>query len=468
MYDNIPSVIILLDIKGRINYMNKYISKISHYKPSDLTGTELLKIVARESRKQAIAAYKRLKQGKTAKPHELAIIDKNGERIHIKVSGTPIKQDGKTTGIFGFGADITAQKKNVESLSKIIKELTLLYDIGEELSSTINLDLLFSKILMYLSQTFGYERAGILLRDPERPCLRIKATTRPFPDWKQYKKIRLDQGITGRVASTGKPHLSNNVRKDKYYITFDRKSRSEITVPIIIGETVIGVINVESYKPGAFDNDDMRILTLIARQAAIAIENSRLYESLEESYLDTIKALVSAMEAKDLYTRGHSERVRRYAMRIARQLDLNEKQLKELNYAGYLHDIGKIGIKDTLLCKVEPLTKEEYELIKQHPEIGNGILKDIKHLSSTCAIIRCEHERYDGNGYPSGLKKNEIPIGARVIAVADAYDAMTTDRPYRKAITKRQAIGILRAESAKQFDPTVVKAFLKVLAKPAR
>ncbi|MBN2621102.1 HD-GYP domain-containing protein, partial [candidate division WOR-3 bacterium] len=177
----------------------------------------------------------------------------------------------------------------------------------------------------------------------------------------------------------------------------------------------------------------------------------------------TIKALVSAMEAKDQYTRGHSERVRQYALKIARQLELNEKQMKELNYAGYLHDIGKIGIKDTLLCKVEPLTKEEYELIKRHPEIGNGILKDIKHLSSTCAIIRCEHERYDGNGYPNGLKKNEIPIGARVIAVADAYDAMTTDRPYRKAITKSQAVKILKNESAKQFDPYVVKAFLKIL-----
>jgi HD-GYP domain-containing protein (c-di-GMP phosphodiesterase class II) len=248
------------------------------------------------------------------------------------------------------------------------------------------------------------------------------------------------------------PQLCNDVTKDKHYIPFDRKSRSEITVPLIIGDTTIGVINVESYAPDAFDNDDMRILTLIARQAAIAIENSRLYESLEESYLDTIKALVSAMEAKDQYTRGHSERVRQYALRIARQLKLNEKQMKELNYAGYLHDIGKIGIKDTLLCKVEPLTKEEYELIKRHPEIGNGILKDIKHLSSTCAIIRCEHE----------------PIGARVIAVADAYDAMTTDRPYRKAITKRQAVKILKNESAKQFDPHVVKAFLKILKQPKK
>lgn len=463
LYSNIPSAIILINLDGTIDYVNKYIKEISHHKPTDLIGKKFLSIIAPESREQAVKAFRQLKQGRIVKPKELAIIDTNGDRLYVKASASPVRRGRKIAGIFGFATDITAQKRNVEHLSRIIKELSLLYDIGEELSSTINLDLLFSKILMYLNQTFGYERAGILLRDPKQPYLKIKATTRPFADQKQHKKIPLDQGITGQVASTGKPHVCNDVKKDKHYIPLDRKTRSEITVPLTINNATIGVINVESYTPEAFDSDDMRILTIVARQAAIAIENSRLYESLEQSYLDTIKALVSAMEAKDQYTRGHSERVRRYAMKTAQQMKLDERQMKELNYAGYLHDIGKIGIKDTLLCKVEPLTKDEYELIRKHPEIGNSILKDIKHLSSTCAIIRCEHERYDGNGYPNGLKKSQIPIGARVIAVADAYDAMTTDRPYRKAITTKQAIKILKDESARQFDPQVVKAFLKVL-----
>ncbi|MBN2620629.1 GAF domain-containing protein, partial [candidate division WOR-3 bacterium] len=287
LYSNIPSVVILIDLNGTIDYVNNFIKKISHYREKDLIGRKFLSVVAPEYKKKAVNALRRLKQGKIVTPYELAIIDKNGERLCVKASGSPIKRNGKTVGIFGFATDITAQKKNVEYLSKIIKELSLLYDIGEELSSTINIDLLFSKILMYLSQTFGYERAGILLRDPEQPYLRIRATTRPLPIKKKYKKIRLDQGITGHVVSTGKPQLCNDVRKNKHYIPFDRKTRSEITVPLIIGDTTIGVINVERYTTDAFDNDDMRILTLIARQAAIAIENSRLYESLEESYLDT-------------------------------------------------------------------------------------------------------------------------------------------------------------------------------------
>ena len=196
----------------------------------------------------------------------------------------------------------------------------------------------------------------------------------------------------------------------------------------------------ESYEKNSFDKDDVRLLTLIANQAAVAIENSRLYKSVEDSYLDTIKTLVLAMEAKDEDTRGHSERVRRYAVKIAEKIKLSDVQRSVLNYAGYLHDIGKIGISDFILNKKEPLTKSEYKIIKKHPEIGHNMLKGVKHLQRVCKIIRSEHEKYDGSGYPDGLKKTKIPIGARIIAVADAYDAMTTDRPYRDAILKKEAI----------------------------
>lgn len=463
LFKNIASAIIIIDSKGVVRYANKYVKTISGYSLKSIIGKKFFQLVAPESKKQVLKAFKRLTQGKAIKPYELAILHKKGRIIHVKVSASPITYDKQVVAILGFAADITDQKQTVAHLSKMVKELSLLYDIGKQLTSTISLDLLLSKILLYLSGTFGYERTGILMINEDKKSLSIKATTKPFPDWQHQQKIRLGQGITGHVAKTGKAYMCNNVQEDKRFITFDKNSHSEITVPLKIGKKTIGVINVERYQKDAFDNDDLRILTLIANQAAIAIENSRLYESLEESYLDTIRALVSAMEAKDRYTRGHSERVRQFALKTARLLKLSESEMRQLNYAGYLHDIGKIGIADTLLSKVEPLTDEEYDLIKQHPDIGHAILKDVKHLSATCAIIRCEHERYDGNGYPNGLKQNQIPIGARIIAVADAFDAMTTDRPYHKAISEKAAIRILKKESAKQFDPRVIKAFLKIL-----
>jgi PAS domain S-box-containing protein len=462
LFNHIASAIVIIDLHGTINYVNKYIEEISQYKTDELIGKNFTNIVTPESRKKVLEVFKRLKQGKDMKPYELSFLDNDGKKIYVKASATAIKHNNEIVSILVCATDITENKKNVEHLSKMVKELSLLYDIGKELTSTINIDLLFSKILLYLSATFGYERTGILIIDESSNILIVKATTKPFRNWQQYK-IKLGEGVTGHVAETGEPYLANDVSKETRYIGFDKKTKSEIAVPLKLSTKVIGVINVESYKKNAFDKDDVRILTLIANQAAIAIENSQLYKSLEESYLDTIKTLVSAMEAKDRYTRGHSERVRRYALKIARKLNLNEIQTKELDYAGYLHDIGKIGIKDNLLTKAEPLTDEEYRSIQRHPQIGNNILKDIKHLAATCAIIRSEHERYDGNGYPNGLQKEEIPIGARIIAVADAYDAMTTDRPYHNAISKHEAIKILKKESGKQFDPEVVEAFLKTI-----
>lgn len=465
LFTNPAAAIVIIDTKGYIRYINDYALQMTKYRKKDVINKQFMKLISADSRQIVNAAFKKLQRGKEIVPYEFTVSDRERNTLYVKATATPLLQDGQVIGMIGFATNNTIYRTTVDHLSKMVKELSFLYTVGKELASTINIDMLFSKILMYLSSTFGYERAGILIIDPTGKYLRVHASTKPFPNWRGEKKIKLGQGITGYVAKSGKPYLSNNTKKEKRYVTFDRKTRSEIAVPLKHGKKTIGVINVERYQYNAFDENDLHILTLIANQAAIAIENSRLYESLEESYLDTIKALVSAMEAKDHYTRGHSERVRRYAIKIAQKLRLDEKQMKELNYAGYLHDIGKIGIKDTLLSKVEPLTKREYELIKKHPEIGNGILKDIKHLSSTCAIIRCEHERFDGNGYPSGLRKHEIPLGARIIAVADAYDAMTTDRPYRKAIPKHKAIQILSVESGKQFDPEVVKAFLNILKK---
>ncbi len=169
------------------------------------------------------------------------------------------------------------------------------------------------------------------------------------------------------------------------------------------------------------------------------------------------------MEAKDHETRGHSERVRKRAIKIAKKLHLASEQLTTLNYAGYLHDIGKIGISDFILNKKDPLTKDEFKKIRQHPIIGHHMLKGVKHLCEVCKIIRSEHEKFDGTGYPDGLKKYDIPIGARIIAIADAFDAMTTNRPYRLALSKKEAIDRIEQASGSQFDPKLVRAFLSII-----
>lgn len=192
------------------------------------------------------------------------------------------------------------------------------------------------------------------------------------------------------------------------------------------------------------------------------------FMELEDLLLKLIRVMVNALDAKSPWTRGHSERVARYAEKIAREMNLDEDETKEIRLAGLLHDIGKIGTYDYLLEKPGPLTPEEYEMVKQHPQKGVEILKDIKQLSEILPLIKYHHERIDGKGYPSGLKGDSIPLGARILHVADSFDSMTSDRPYRKAPGREYAISELEKYKGIQFDPHVVDAFLNILKAPKK
>lgn len=191
----------------------------------------------------------------------------------------------------------------------------------------------------------------------------------------------------------------------------------------------------------------------------------RAYERLFQMSLGTIQSLAKALEEKDPYTRGHSERVTQYALEIAQELGLGQTQIKLIFQAGLLHDIGKIGITDGILNKPAKLTPEEWEKVKSHPEQGAEIVKLIADLKEHTAIIRHHHERWNGQGYPDGLKEENIPLLSRILALADAYDAMTSSRPYRPALSSQEAVKELVKEKGSQFDPQAVDAFISVLKK---
>jgi putative nucleotidyltransferase with HDIG domain len=179
--------------------------------------------------------------------------------------------------------------------------------------------------------------------------------------------------------------------------------------------------------------------------------------------METIMALALAVEAKDPYSAGHSKRVGFYAMQIGKVLGFDEEMLRTLTDAGVLHDIGKIGIKDEILMKPSSLTPDEWKIMQQHPLIGEAIVKPVRSLSKVVTLVRHHHERYDGKGYPEGLKGEDIPLGARILAVADGYDSMITDRPYRKRFSLEQTKEELQRSAGTQYDPAIVDAFFKVL-----
>jgi len=239
--------------------------------------------------------------------------------------------------------------------------------------------------------------------------------------------------------------------------------RSAMVVPLKIREKVFGVLTA-SLRAGdnRFTEKDLFYLSFMAKSAAHSIENLALYENIYENLFATLYAFVNAVEARDLYTREHSSRVTGISMIIGKQMECGLEELDILNFAGHLHDIGKIGIRDDILLKPGRLTDEEFEKIKEHPTIGANILEQMGFWEKEREIIRCHHERYDGTGYPDGLKQDQIPLLARIMSVADVYDAMASDRAYRKRMEEDLILKIINEGVGTQFDPDVVAAFMEV------
>ncbi|MHC1749297.1 MAG: GAF and HD-GYP domain-containing protein [Cellulosilyticaceae bacterium] len=253
-------------------------------------------------------------------------------------------------------------------------------------------------------------------------------------------------------------------------ITINMKKNKDmiLALPIQTGKKNIGVLEFINKKDGGkFTKEDEKLMMyLIEIQIAPNIEKSKLYERLRMTFVDSIEAMVSAIDAKDEYTQGHCRRVSQNAVKLGKDIGLEEESLEQLEYTGILHDIGKIGIKDTILNKTGPLNEDEYDIMKTHPIVGANIVSQITTLNQSVSDgVRYHHERYDGTGYCEHLKGDEIPLFARIIAIADTYDAMTTDRVYRDGFSKQAALEEIRKGAGKQFDPYLVTMFIRAMMK---
>lgn len=358
------------------------------------------------------------------------------------------------------------QKREVEVLS-------ILLHIGGLLSSTISLDELMLKILDSIHKLIDVDTSSIMLLD-DMKILKVKAARGLSSRYIDSEGVKLGEGIAGWVALHGKPLLIQDLVKNGGFINYTSHEKdiySSVCIPISVKDQVIGVLSINSVsQEKRFNEDDLKLMTIFSSQAASAIENARLFDEvlkktieLEASRFDSIKALAEALETKDIYTRGHSDRMVEYATKIADRLGLSEQEKEFMKYGAILHDIGKIGIPDHILNKPGRLNSEEYEMMKSHPIKGADIIREISFLAAVIPIVLYHQERYDGKGYPEGLAGEEIPIGARIISVLDAFDAMMSDRPYRPAPGADRAVEELKRCSGTQFDPKAVSAFLNIL-----
>ena len=348
------------------------------------------------------------------------------------------------------------------------EEVTTLYTIGKKMVSTLNLDEVLGMIVKTVSVMMDAEASSVRLFDDNRENLVLKAHCGLDEEYaKQFKYIK--PAKDSLKAIEGKtPYTVTKMGKGSKESYQARLSKDGFTnfvfVPIIFNNESLGVISAISRKGRMFLDREVSLLHAFASHAAIAINNAKMHEATHLNYYNTITTLSLAMEARDPYTRGHAERVTNYSLSIAKTLNLSPEEIDVLRYSGKVHDIGKIGISDLLLLKPGKLTPEERAQIELHPIKGVEIVSNLKFMEPCIPIVRHHHERYDGMGYPDRLKAYDIPIGARILSVADAFDAMTSARPYRNALTFEEAVDELKRHSGKQFDPDIVNAFLKMTA----
>lgn len=328
--------------------------------------------------------------------------------------------------------------------------------------------------------------SALLMADAEGKQLRFEVTSGRAAAMFKGRSVPIDErSIEGAVMLHGGPCTENYVSRASYPLGQAGMQpgnwmQKVIAVPLRAQEQVLGVISVHDKVSGEdFDKEDTKLLEALSDAAVVAIENVRLYEEerrqaqllnqayqeLNKTYRATLLALTGMLDTRDVATHGHSLRVSAFTLRLAMELGIKDAvTLHNIEQGALLHDVGKIGVRDDVLRKPGPLNEQDWVEMKKHPELGYRMLKNIEFLHDALPIVRHHHEHWDGTGYPMGLKGEEIPYEARIFAVTDAFDAITSERPYSRARTYDEATAILYAESGTRFDPTVVGTFITISA----
>jgi len=363
-----------------------------------------------------------------------------------------------------FNSMTDSLRERTEALTQTVEELSTLYEMSRALGSTLDLDAMLDATLDAAMHSLAVDSGYVVLRDPASGEVELRAWrgtgVRPIDG----RAVR--SSMSEWVVRQGRPLVFNPSRETEEVENVDAVTGAlaALCVPLVSVDVVVGAIAVGSHdRTVSFTGEDVRLLSTIANHVTIAIGNTELFASVQDAYLATVRALAAAVDAKEPYMRDHSDRVAVFARATAEKMGLSHDQRTAIEMAAYLHDIGKIGISEQILRKPGPLSEEEMSTMRHHPLIGANILRPVTFPWSIAPVVRHHHEHWDGTGYPAGLRGEEIPLLARVLAVADAYEAMTANRPYRDRLLVDDSIAELRRCAGTDFEPRIVEALIEVL-----
>jgi PAS domain S-box-containing protein len=410
----------------------------------------------------------------------------------------PLRSAGQVVGVMFVSVQLprqitTEEQKLLESLAQIagaalhrlglheetrrrLEQLQSLHAIDRAITSNHNLEEILDILLEQTRARLGVDAADVLLLDPENQTLEFKTAQGFRAKGIERSRLRVGEGHAGIAALEKRVILISNLSEDGKFcragLLEDENLVSYCATPLIAKGEVKGVLEIFNKTPLEFDADWLNFLEMLASQAAIAVDNAELFSNLERTNSDlimaydaTIEGWSRAMDLRDEETEGHTRRVTNLTVKLARATGINEADIIHIRRGALLHDIGKMGIPDSILLKPAKLTDEEWEIMRKHPQYAYEMLSPIAYLRPALDIPYCHHEKWDGTGYPRGLKGVEIPLAARLFAVVDVWDAVTSNRPYRPAWTEEQALEYVRGQSGSHFDPQAVELFLRMICK---
>ncbi|MGE5642574.1 MAG: HD domain-containing phosphohydrolase [Byssovorax cruenta] len=433
-----------------------------------------LNVIYAEDRSRAAKWMEEVKTGRHTKELDFRIFRTTSELRYIHCRGAVLLDEhGAPKRFVGTAQDISERKLSEIQIRQQLSRLTALRTIDQAITSSFDLRFTLDLFLSQVITQLQVDAASILILDATGQSLEYRATRGFRNPAIKSTEISLGKSLAGRaVMERHLIHIENLMDQQNFSATnamqIGEGFVSYFAVPLIARAKVQGVLEVfhrTGFQPYPEWTD---FLETLAGQAAIAIDNATLLDNLQktnlelqQSYDATIEGWSHALDLRDRETEGHTRRVTDMALELARIMGIHEQKLVHMRRGGLLHDIGKLGVPDSILLKPGPLTEEEWEIMKMHPQFAYDWLAPIPYLRETVEIPYCHHERWDGTGYPRGLKGEAIPLTSRIFAVADVWDAVTSDRSYRRAWSQEQAIEYMRENSGLHFDPKVVEVFLK-------